>query len=105
VIETDQVSRGDGIQLESLIPSAAGHLLSGYINHIEVGGCSQEDLEHEGEEFGFVLEGQVELTVAGRHYQLGAGDSFHFRSERPHAYRNTGTAVARILWINTPPTF
>lgn len=105
VIETDQVRQGHGIQLEALIPNAGGQLLTGYINHIEPGGSSDGAVEHEGEEFGYVLEGEIELTVAGRRYQLGAGDSFHFRSERPHAYRNVGSAKARIVWINTPPTF
>jgi transcriptional regulator with XRE-family HTH domain len=105
VIEIDQVRRGDGIQLEALIPSTGGNLLEGYINHIEPGGGSDGELQHEGEEFGYVLDGQIELTVSGQTYQIGSGDCFHFRSERPHSYRNTGPTTARILWINTPPTF
>jgi quercetin dioxygenase-like cupin family protein len=47
----------------------------------------------------------VELVVDDQRWQLGPGDSFHFRSERPHGYRNIGSTLARILWINTPPTF
>jgi uncharacterized cupin superfamily protein len=93
------------VQLEALIPSASGHLLSGYINHIEPGGGSDGLIQHEGEEFGYVLEGQIELNVAGRRYRVGEGDSFHFRSERAHSYRNVGKKKARILWLNTPPTF
>jgi hypothetical protein len=23
----------------------------------------------------------------------------------PHSYRNPGDVIARVLWINTPPTF
>ena len=105
VVETDQVRRGEGVQLEALIPSAPGHLLSGYINHIDPGGGSDGVIQHEGEEFGYVLEGQIELNVAGRRYRMGEGDSFHFRSERAHSYRNVGKKKARILWLNTPPTF
>ena len=95
----------EGVQLEALIPSASGHLLSGYINHIEPGGGSDGVIQHEGEEFGYVLEGQIELNVGGRRYRVGEGDSFHFRSERAHSYRNVGKKKARILWLNTPPTF
>lgn len=105
VIETDQIRQGRGIRLEALIPNSGRHLLAGFINHIEPGGSSEGDMEHEGEEFGYVLEGMIELTVDGRSYSLGAGDSFHFRSERPHAYRNTQSTMARVIWINTPPTF
>jgi transcriptional regulator with XRE-family HTH domain len=105
VIETDQVRRGHGVRLEALIPSSSKHLLAGFINHVDPGGSSEGDLEHEGEEFGYVLEGAIELTVAGRTYHLAAGDCFHFRSERPHAYRNAQPGIARVIWINTPPTF
>jgi transcriptional regulator with XRE-family HTH domain len=105
VIETDQMRRGKGVQLEAVIPTASGHLLSGYINHIEPAGESEGPIQHEGEEFGYVLEGEIELNVTGRAYRLSEGDSFHFRSERAHSYRNVGKKKARVLWLNTPPTF
>jgi quercetin dioxygenase-like cupin family protein len=105
VLGTDQVRRGEAVQLEALIPSAGNHLLSGYINHIEPGGGGHSALEHEGEEFGYVLEGEIELTVDGRRYLVSVGDSFNFRSNKPHSYRNAGARIARVLWINTPPTF
>ncbi|WP_024511863.1 cupin domain-containing protein [Bradyrhizobium sp. ARR65] len=95
-IETDQVRRGRGTRLEALIPSGRGNLLSGYINDIEPGGGSEGTLQHEGEEFAYVLHGGIELTVDNRRYQLKEGDSFYFRSER---------RVARVLWVNTPPSF
>jgi transcriptional regulator with XRE-family HTH domain len=105
IIETDQVRRGNGVQLEVVIPTAAGHLLSGYINHIKPGGGSESVIQHDGEEFGYVLEGEIELNVATHRYRLTAGDTFHFRSELAHSYRNIGKKNARILWLNTPPTF
>lgn len=105
MIETDQLRRGQGLTLERLIPYSDGHLLQGNIHHIEPGGGSEGDLEHQGEEFGYVLEGEIELFVAGQKYHVRAGDSFCFRSEHPHSYRNPGRGVARVLWLNTPPTF
>lgn len=105
VIATDQVRTGHGVSLEAIIPASSGHLLSGYINHIEPGGGSEGELRHEGEEFGYVLAGEIELRVGGQRYQVGPGDCFHFRSETSHSYRNTGSVIARVLWLNTPPTF
>ncbi|MEY2488057.1 MAG: hypothetical protein QOH39_3705 [Verrucomicrobiota bacterium] len=104
-VGTDQVRRGKGSKLEALIPSGRINLLSGYINDIEPGGGSEGVLQHEGEEFGYVLDGEIELTVDNRSYQLREGDSFYFRSERPHSYINNRKKVARVLWINTPPSF
>jgi transcriptional regulator with XRE-family HTH domain len=104
-VGTDQVRLGKGSKLEALIPSGRANLLSGYINDIEPGGGSEGVLQHEGEEFGYVLDGEIELVVDNHRYQLRGGDSFYFRSERPHSYINNRKKIARVLWINTPPSF
>src|SRR5258708_16047021 len=104
-VGTDQVRRGKGSKLEALIPSGRANLLSGYINDIEPGGGSEGVLQHEGEEVGYVLDGEIELTVDNRSYPLREGDRFYFRSERPHSYINNRKKLARVLWVNTPPSF
>lgn len=105
VISIDPDARGAGVALERLVPYGDGHLLQGNIHIVAPGGGSEGGMEHEGEEVGYVLEGELSLTLDGRTYELRAGDSFAFRSNRQHGYRNSGTTAARILWINTPPTF
>jgi len=97
--------RGDGIALERLVPDGPGIALQADIHVVAVGGASDGLITHAGEEMGFVLDGSVELRVEDQTWRLEAGDSFHFRSERPHGYRNVGEVPARILWVNTPPTF
>lgn len=104
-IGTDQSGRGRGHRLEALIPSGRGNLLSGYINEIEQGGGSEGVITHEGEEVGYILDGELELTVGKHKFQLRPGDSFYFRSEWTHSYINNRKKVARVLWVNTPPTF
>ena len=52
-----------------------------------------------------MLEGRLELVVDGVSYTLFPGDAFSFRSELAHSYSNSGAVTARILWVNTPPTF
>lgn len=105
VITTDQLRRGHGIQLQRLVPYAPGYLLQGNVHLIEPGGYSNEGLQHEGEELGYVIEGVLELNVDGKTYTAEAGDSFFFRSDNPHSYRNPGNTVTRVVWVNTPPTF
>jgi quercetin dioxygenase-like cupin family protein len=72
---------------------------------VEAGGSSGGTITHVGEELGFVLEGEVEIMLGDKPYLLKEGDSIFFPSELPHGYRNPGDKTARILWINTPPTF
>ena len=95
----------DGIEAEIMVPYENGRLLEGFVFVMEPGGHSGGVLQHGGEECGYVLEGQLELTVDGSTYILNPGDSFFFISDRPHAYRNPGKVTTRVIWINTPPTF
>jgi transcriptional regulator with XRE-family HTH domain len=104
VLVTDNLRTGKGIHMERLIPYSREHLLQGNIHRIAPGGGS-EAISHAGEEIGYVLEGEIELVVDGKKLRASAGDSFHFRSELPHSYRNIGKKTARVLWVSTPPTF
>jgi transcriptional regulator with XRE-family HTH domain len=105
VIRMDPEWQGNGIELERLVPQPKGSLLQANIHHVAPNGNSDGLIEHEGEELGFVLEGNLELVVDNVVYRVSAGDSFFFRSSLPHGYRNKGREPARILWVNTPPSF
>lgn len=94
-----------GISLEQLAPFSTSRLLEANLHVVAVDADNGGAIRHEGEEIGFVAAGQIELTVAGETYRLRAGDSFFFRSQLPHSYRNVGEVEARIVWVATPPTF
>jgi mannose-6-phosphate isomerase-like protein (cupin superfamily) len=71
----------------------------------EPGTDTGEDLlTHSGEEGGVVVEGELELTVAGKTWLLGPGDAYYFDSRLPHRFRNPGKVPARIVSANSPPT-
>lgn len=100
-----QRSKKGGIELENLTWHHKGGLLQGNIHIIEPGVASDGLIEHHGEEMGYVLEGELELRLGDDVWALEQGDSFYFPSQIPHGYRNIGTVVARVLWVNTPVTF
>lgn len=62
-------------------------------------------LEHDGEEGGVVVAGEIEITVNGEVAMLGAGDAYYFDSRLPHRFRNVGDSECVIVSANTPPTF
>jgi len=105
VIRTDPLRHGKGITLERLVPNARSVLLQANIHHVEAGGTSDGQIQHEGEEIGYVLEGELDLTVESRTFRLKAGDSFFFPSQMAHGYRNPTKRTTRIVWVNTPPSF
>lgn len=100
-----QRNKKGGIELENLTYHHKGGLLQGNIHIIEPGVASDGQIEHHGEEMGYVLEGELELHLGEDIWHLEPGDSFYFPSHVPHGYRNPGTVVARVLWVNTPVTF
>lgn len=104
-ITMNPMRTGPGILLEGLNSFVEGCLLQAHIHIVQPGGGSDGAIEHEGEEVGYVLEGEFHLEVAGEQYHLKPGDSFHFHSHLPHAYRNPGKVMTRILWVSTPATF
>lgn len=105
VIRTNPVRSGPGIALERLVAMERSTLLEVNIHRVDPGGHTDGLISHEGEEIGFLLEGNLELELNGTWYAFSEGDSFFFRSTLPHGYRNVGDKIARVLWVNTPPTF
>lgn len=62
----------------------------------------EEPYNHEGEEFAYVLTGELLFVVDGAEYRLAAGDSIHFAATVPHAIHNDTGAPVQALWVLTP---
>lgn len=61
--------------------------------------------QHNAEEAGLVISGQIELTVAGQSATLKAGDGYIFDSRKPHRFRNMSKHRCVIVSACTPPSF
>lgn len=55
--------------------------------------------QHEGEEFVYVLEGSIEVTVGDHVNTLGVNDSLHFNSGISHNLKNVGESIAQLLVV------
>jgi transcriptional regulator with XRE-family HTH domain len=73
--------------------------------HIAPGGRREEAYGHPGEEFAFVLEGELLYEVDGVEHRLHPGDSVHLRSKVPHAMYNDTTQVTTVVSVVTPRLF
>ncbi len=87
-----------------LTPNLQGKL-EVLLNELEPGDTFDESYTHEGEEFGFVLEGTYEVTVGEEVFVLEAGDSISYPSHLPHKMRVVGDQPVKALWVVTPPSF
>jgi mannose-6-phosphate isomerase-like protein (cupin superfamily) len=55
-------------------------------------------LQHAGFECGFLLEGELEITIGFDTFTMRPGDSVGFDSAIPHIFRNLGEIPARGVW-------
>lgn len=93
-----------GVRIELL--SAGAKQLESQIFRVNPGAGSGGAYSHQGEEFIYMMAGQIELWLDELEcHTLHEGDSFWFESTAGHRWYNPGTETAVLLWINTPPTF
>ncbi len=94
-----------GVRVENLSLGPL-RLMEPQLFTVEPGAGSEEAYAHDGEEFLFVMEGRFDVWLDEKeHYELEAGDSLYFPSSVLHRWSNPGEKPARILWVNSPPTF
>ena len=65
----------------------------------------EEPYSHQGEEFAYVLSGEVRFIIAGTDYRLGPGDSIHFPATVPHSIHNDTDEPVEAVWVLTPRLF
>jgi transcriptional regulator with XRE-family HTH domain/quercetin dioxygenase-like cupin family protein len=58
-------------------------------------------MRHPGSEFGFLLQGELVVTLGFDTFTLRPGDAISFESTTPHAYRNEGDEPAQGVFFIT----
>jgi DNA-binding transcriptional MerR regulator/quercetin dioxygenase-like cupin family protein len=97
------LNAGPGVRMELLAYGQT--VMEPHLFRIAPGAGSGESYSHEGEEFLYVLKGELQIALNEQQYHLKQGDSFYFESATPHQWKNPGRGETFVLWVNTPPTF
>ncbi len=95
----------DGELITWLVPNSLKNEMEPILLTLQPNVGTTEDMPHEGEEFGFVLEGEATLHLGKKSYELREGNSFYFTSKKRHYIENKSNKTAKILWVSSPPTF
>ncbi len=94
---------GPGVRMELL--AWGNTVMEPHLFRIAPHAGSGDPYTHEGEEFLYILRGELQISLPEEEYRLRSGDSFYFESMTPHRWKNPGRAETWVLWVNTPPTF
>lgn len=58
-------------------------------------------MRHPGSEYGYLISGELTVTLGFREHKIMAGDAICFSSATPHRYRNDGPEPAVGVWFQT----
>ena len=98
------IKRTRNYYYQTLTPGAENQHLRGFMITIEPRQAHKPvAYKHEGEEFIYVMEGSLELTLDNKVNHLKVGESMHFNSEIPHKLKNLGNETTRCLVILYTP--
>ena len=99
------VDEKDDFTIEWIIPNAQKNEMEPILLTLHPKKSSRLMESHNGEEFGYILKGNVTLVRRNRKYKLKAKETFYISGKGSHYLVNTGNTDAKILWVTTPPMF
>ncbi|MCQ2399584.1 MAG: XRE family transcriptional regulator [Clostridia bacterium] len=92
-------------KLNWVVPNSQKNIMEPVLMELNPMYATEEDYAHEGEEFGFVLEGEIILVLGKKRYVVRKGESFYFTPNRTHYLVNKKQKKAVLLWVSCPPNF
>lgn len=90
-------------EIQWIIPNAQKNVMEPILLRLEAGGSTYPDNPHEGEEFGYILQGAVSIHLGSKTHRAKKGESFYFTADRKHHLSSKTGAL--LLWISSPPSF
>ena len=93
-----------GNTIEWIIPNAQKNEMEPIRLTLAPNGSTYPDLPHEGEEFGYVLSGNIQIHIGNQVHKAKKGESFYFTPSGRH-YIQAGKSGATLIWVSSPPSF
>ena len=92
------IKRTKSYSYETLTPGAEESHLRAFMVTIESHHAHKPvEYRHEGEEFIYVMEGDLEFVLGGKPHVLKRGESIHFNSDIPHKLKSLSNEPTRCL--------
>lgn len=99
------VDQRESYTVNWIVPNTQKNAMEPILLELPQNGASFEVNPHGGEEFGYVIEGCVTLFSGDSNYIVRKGETFYLDGKDVHYIKNEKKAVAKVLWVSTPPLF
>ena len=90
-------------EIKWIIPNAQKNTIEPIYLTLQAGGSTCPDTPHEGEEYGYVLQGAVSIHLGNKTYKAKKGESFYYTADKTHFLSSKSGAV--LIWVSSPPSF
>ena len=90
-------------EIKWIIPNAQKNTIEPIFLTLQAGGSTCPDTPHEGEEFGYVLQGAVSIHLGNKTYKAKKGESFYYTAEKTNFLSSKNGAT--LIWVTSPPSF
>ena len=88
-----------------IVPTAQKFQMEPLLVVVQPHSSLEEDKPHNGEEFGYLMSGRLNVCLGEKVYHIKSGESFYYQASQKHRLENPGSWPAKLLWISTPPEF
>jgi transcriptional regulator with XRE-family HTH domain len=95
----------DGYSMTWLVNNAQKNEMEPVVVTIQPRHKTEEDIPHEGEEFGYILEGEVVVCYDNKKIRCKKGETFYFKTSKVHYLYNPKDKLAKVIWVSSPPNF
>lgn len=95
----------DDYKIFYIIPNAQKNEMEPILIELKEDKKSMEIDPHDGEEFGYVIQGKVSLVNGDEEYEVKKGETFYLKGNLPHYIVNKHDTLAKVIWVSTPPIF
>lgn len=94
-----------GYTIDWLVTNSQKNEMEPILVEINPNAETEIDYPHEGQEFGYVLEGEILLQIDKKAYRVKKGETFYFDCTKDHYLKNVKDKVAKVIWVSSPPNF
>jgi len=99
-----QAGKTADVRLQLLVSDVLNRRMEPYLLTLRKGGkVKGHFFSHRGDEFVFVLDGELEVEIQGEKKILRPGDSLYIGPIAPAKWVNLGKGEAVLLWVLSPP--
>jgi len=97
--------KNPGVKLELLVSHVRNRRMEPYLLTLREGAKIKGHFgSHKGDEFVYVIDGELEIEIQGEKELLKQGDGLYIDSAIPSGWANTGKGEAVLLWVLSPPS-